>query len=210
MEALTIPPERGKSWYLALMAPNVKGPRYAWLDPSRLYCNQQAFKDCVEDLLQPFLNDTIDIVAGIDAMGFILGAAIAHHLGKGFLTIRKEGHSCIETKGKTYSDYTGRQKILEMRTDVVKPGLRILLVDQWIETGGTMEAAIALIEEHGGTIAGIAAICIEETEGGKRIKAKYKCSNCVPGDLQPQFNNKYLETFKAFERKNAVVQNKSE
>ncbi|XP_078081042.1 adenine phosphoribosyltransferase isoform X2 [Mustelus asterias] len=122
MEALTIPPERGKSWYLALMAPNVKGPRYAWLDPSRLYCNQQAFKDCVEDLLQPFLNDTIDIVAGIDAMGFILGAAIAHHLGKGFLTIRKEGHSCIETKGKTYSDYTGRQKILEMRTDVVKPG----------------------------------------------------------------------------------------
>ncbi|XP_038670718.1 adenine phosphoribosyltransferase isoform X1 [Scyliorhinus canicula] len=210
MEALTIPPEHGKSWYLALMAPNVKGPQYAWLDPSRLYCNQQAFTDCVEDLLQPFQNDTIDIIAGIDAMGFILGAAIANRLGKGFLTIRKEGHSCVETKGEAYSDYTGRQKMLEMRTDVVKTGLRILLVDQWIETGGTMEAAIALIENQGGTIAGIAAICIEETKGGKRIKAKYKCSTCVPEHLQLQFNNKYLETFKPFEKKNTVMKNKSE
>ncbi|XP_067864332.1 zgc:174895 [Heptranchias perlo] len=198
MEALTIPPERTQRWYLALMAPNVKGPKYAWLDPSRLYCNQQAFKDCIEDLLQPFQNDTIDLIAGIDAMGFILGAAIANHLGKGFLTIRKEGHSCIKTNSRAYTDYTGRRKVLEMRTDVVKSGLRILMVDQWIETGGTMEAAIALIEQQGGTIAGIATICIEDSEGGKRIKEKYKCSTCIPEHLQSQFNNQYLETFKAF------------
>ncbi|XP_048468371.1 adenine phosphoribosyltransferase [Rhincodon typus] len=210
MDALNIPAERGRSWYLALIAPNVKGPRYAWLDPSRLYCNQQALKDCVEDLVQPFQNDAIDIIAGIDAMGFVLGAAIAYHLGKGFLTIRKEGHSCVETNSKNYCDYTGQKKLLEMRTDVVKKDLRVLLVDQWIETGGTMEAAIALIEEQGGTIAGIATICIEDSEGGKRIKEKYKCSTCVPDHLQPQFNNKYLETFKAFETKIPDVQNKSE
>uniref|UniRef100_UPI00398F1B3E adenine phosphoribosyltransferase n=1 Tax=Pristiophorus japonicus TaxID=55135 RepID=UPI00398F1B3E len=203
MEALTIPPERAERWYLALMAPNVKGPQYAWLDPSRLYCNQQALKDCIEDLLQPFCNDTIDLVAGIDAMGFILGAAIAYRLGKGFLTIRKEGHLCVETKSRAFVDYTGRQKVLEMRTDVVKTGLQILLVDQWIETGGTMEAAIALVEQQGGTIAGIATICIEDSEGGKRIKEKYKCSTCVPDLMQPQFNNKYLETFKAFEEKSS-------
>ncbi|XP_051891580.1 adenine phosphoribosyltransferase [Pristis pectinata] len=201
MDVLTIPPERAKGWYLAFMAPNVKGPPYAWLDPSRLYCNQQAFKDCVEDLIHPFQNDTIDIVAGIDAMGFVLGAAIAHHLGKGFLTIRKEGHLCVETKSAAYSDYTGRQKVMEMRSDVVRAGLRILLVDQWVETGGTMETAINLIEQEGGTIAGIAAICIEDTEGGRKIKEKYKCSSCVPELLQPQFNNKYLESFKAFEAK---------
>ncbi|XP_072445766.1 adenine phosphoribosyltransferase isoform X1 [Chiloscyllium punctatum] len=210
MDVLNIPTECEKSWYLALMAPNVKGSHYAWLDPSRLYCNQQAFKDCVEDLVQPFQNDTIDIIAGIDAMGFILGAAIAHRLGKGFLTIRKEGHSCVETKRKNYSDYTGQEKVMEMRTDVVKKDLRILLVDQWIETGGTMEAAIALIEEQGGTIAGIAAICIEDSKGGKRIKEKYKCSTCVPDHLQPQFNNKYLESFKAFKTKFPDMQNKSE
>ncbi|XP_072909552.1 adenine phosphoribosyltransferase [Hemitrygon akajei] len=201
MNVLTIPAERAKGWYLALMAPNIKGPSYAWLDPSRLYCNQQAFKDCVEDLIQPFQNDTIDLVAGIDAMGFILGAAIANRLGKGFLTIRKEGHLCVETKRMAYSDYTGRQKVMEMRSDVVRAGLRILLVDQWIETGGTMEAAITLIEQEGGTIAGIAAICIEDTEGGRKIKEKYKCSTCVPELLQPQCNNKYLESFKAFETK---------
>ncbi|XP_072099233.1 adenine phosphoribosyltransferase [Mobula birostris] len=201
MNVLTTPAERAKGWYLALMAPNIKGPSYAWLDPSRLYCNQQAFKDCVEDLIQPFQNDTIDLVAGIDAMGFVLGAAIANRLGKGFLTVRKEGHLCVETKRMAYSDYTGRQKVMEMRSDVVRAGLRILLVDQWVETGGTMEAAITLIEQEGGIIAGIAAICIEDTEGGRKIKEKYKYSTCVPELLQPQFNSKYLESFKAFETK---------
>ncbi|XP_059829272.1 adenine phosphoribosyltransferase [Hypanus sabinus] len=201
MNVLTIPAECAKGWYLALMAPNVKGPSYAWLDPSRIYCNQQAFKDCVEDLIQPFQNDTIDLVAGVDAMGFILGAAIANRLGKGFLAVRKEGHLCVETKRMAYSDYTGRQKVMEMRCDVVRAGLRILLVDQWIETGGTMEAVITLIEQEGGTIAGIAAICIQDTEGGRKIKEKYKCSTCVPELLQPQFNNKYLESFKAFKTK---------
>ncbi|XP_069767909.1 adenine phosphoribosyltransferase [Narcine bancroftii] len=201
MDVWTTPQERPEGWYLAFMAPNIKGPPYAWLDPSRLYCNQQAFKDCVEDLIHPFRNETIDLVAGIDAMGFVLGAAIAHHLGKGFLTIRKEGHLCVETKSMAYTDYTGRQKIMELRHDVVKAGLRILLVDQWVESGGTMEAAITLIEQEGGTVAGVAAICIEDTKGGKQIKERYKCSTCVPEHLQPQFNNKYLESFKVFETK---------
>ncbi|XP_032902125.1 adenine phosphoribosyltransferase-like [Amblyraja radiata] len=198
MDGLTTPQERGKGWYLALMAPNIKGPPYAWLDPSRLYCNQQALQDCVEDLIRPFQNDTIDLVAGIDAMGFVLGAAIAHHLRTGFLTLRKEGHLCVATRSTAYSDYTGRQKVLEMRDDVVRAGLRVLVVDQWVETGGTMKAAVTLIEQEGGTVAGIAAICIEDTSGGRQIKEKYKCSTCVPDFLQPQFNNKYLESFKAF------------
>ncbi|KAM3934114.1 adenine phosphoribosyltransferase-like isoform 2-T2 [Leptodactylus fuscus] len=180
------------------MAPNEKGANYAWLDPSRLYCHPQALHDCIEDLLQPFKNDQIDIVAGIDAMGFILGAGIAAHLGKGFLAIRKAGHLCVKTYSQPYVDYSGKEKNMEIRTDAIKPGLRILLVDQWIETGGTMRAAIKLVEDQGGIVAGIATICIEDSDGGKWVRENYKCSDCVPEDMRSQFNGHFLESFHAF------------
>lgn len=98
MDVQAVPADRRRGWYLTLMAPNVKGPMFAWLDPSRLYCNpqvgerkkkkktfkmrtesflvgccRQALADCVEDLLRPFHSEAIDLVAGIDAMGFVLG-----------------------------------------------------------------------------------------------------------------------------------------
>lgn len=178
------------------MATNTKGSDFAWLDPSRLYCNSQALADCVKDLSGPFQSDTIDIVAGIDAMGFILGSCVATTLGKGFLAIRKIGHLCVETESQKYSDYTGREKTMEVRLDVLKPGLRVLLVDQWIETGGTMRAAIHLVERQGATIVGVAAIAIENTEGGKWIKDHYKFSHCIPEDLQGQIDQKYLDSLK--------------
>ncbi|NXU68487.1 APT1 phosphoribosyltransferase, partial [Horornis vulcanius] len=225
MDLCHVPASREKGWYLALMAPNVKGPNYAWLDPSRLYCHPQGLQDCVADLLQPFQGDAIDMVAGIDAMGFILGAAAAATLQKGFLAIRKAGHLCVQTVAQPYTDYSGREKVMEVRTDAISPGepggcspfgglpgwargihlqplpppgLRILLVDQWVETGGTMRAAIELVERLEGVVAapphpmcvptGVAAICMENSEGGKWIQERYKCSHCVPPRLQPRFD----------------------
>ncbi|XP_067422031.1 uncharacterized protein [Emydura macquarii macquarii] len=198
MDLWRVPASREKGWYLALMAPNVKGPKYAWLDPSRLYCHWQGLRDCAADLLQPFCADAIDLVAGIDAMGFILGAAMASTLRKGFLAIRKAGHLCVETCTQRYTDYSTHQKLMEMRTDAIQPGRRVLLVDQWIETGGTMRAAIQLVEQQGGVIAGVAAICIEDSEGGRWIQERYKCSQCVPRHLMPQFNSHQLQSFQAF------------
>ncbi|XP_067328305.1 adenine phosphoribosyltransferase-like isoform X3 [Anolis sagrei] len=191
------PGSREPGWYLSLMAPNVKGPKYAWLDPSRLYCHHQAFHDCVEDLIQPFRGEAIDLVAGIDAMGFILGAAIASTLQKGFLAIRKVGHLCVETLQQPYRDYSGRDKLMEVRTDAIGPGLQVLLVDQWVETGGTMQAAAQLVERQGGQVAGIAAICIEDSEGGQRLKQQYRWSHCVPTEMMPQFNAHRLDVNKA-------------
>ncbi|XP_068066556.1 adenine phosphoribosyltransferase-like isoform X2 [Anomalospiza imberbis] len=156
MDLCHVPATREKGWYLALMAPNVKGPNYAWLDPSRLYCHPQGLQDCVADLLQPFQGDAIDMVAGIDAMGFILGAAAAATLQKGFLAIRKAGHLCVQTVAQPYSDYSGREKVMEVRTDAISPG--------------------------------VAAICMENSEGGKWIQEHYKCSHCVPPRLQPRFD----------------------
>ncbi|XP_009463450.1 PREDICTED: adenine phosphoribosyltransferase 1-like [Nipponia nippon] len=188
MDLCHVPTAREKGWYLVLMAPNVKGPNYAWLDPSRLYCHPQGLQDCVADLLQPFQGDPIDMVAGIDAMGFILGAAVATVLRKGFLAIRKAGHLCVQTVTQPYTDYSGREKVMEVRTDAISPGLRILLVDQWVETGGTMRAAIQLVERLGGVVAGVTAICIEDSEGGRWIRERYKCAHCVPPGLQPHFD----------------------
>ncbi|KAF4103970.1 adenine phosphoribosyltransferase [Onychostoma macrolepis] len=198
MDVLAVPQTREEGWYLSLMAPNTKGPKFAWLDPSRLYCNSQALSDCVKDLLKPFQNETIDLVAGIDAMGFILGSAVAKTLRKGFLAIRKAGHLCVQTRTRDYSDYSGREKLMEVRVDVLKPGLRVLIVDQWIETGGTMRAAIKLVENQGATVVGIAAVAIENSEGGKWLKENYKYSHCIPNELQSQIDSQYLESFKNF------------
>ncbi|XP_016423818.1 adenine phosphoribosyltransferase-like [Sinocyclocheilus rhinocerous] len=198
MDVLAVPQKREEGWYLPLMAPNTKGPKFAWLDPSRLYCNSQALSDCINDLLKPFQNETIDLVAGIDAMGFILGSAVAVTLGKGFLAIRKAGHLCVQTRTQDYSDYSGREKLMEVRVDVLKPGLRVLIVDQWIETGGTMRAAIKLVENQGATVVGIAAVAIENRVGGKWLKENYKYSHCIPNELQSQIDRQYLESFKNF------------
>ncbi|KAK2912310.1 adenine phosphoribosyltransferase-like [Channa argus] len=195
MDVLAVPAEKKKGWYLSLMAPNTKGPMFAWLDPSRLYCNSQAFADCVEDLLSPFQKNPIDLVAGVDAMGFILGASVATTLGKGFLAIRKGGHLCVPSQHQNYMHYTGKDSTLEVRLDVLKPGMRVLLVDQWIETGATMKAAIKLIEGQGATVAGIASVAIENTEGGKWIKDNYRFSHCIPEELQSHIDGKDLNSF---------------
>ncbi|XP_016124048.1 adenine phosphoribosyltransferase-like, partial [Sinocyclocheilus grahami] len=77
-------------------------------------------------------------------------------------------------------------------------GLRVLIVDQWIETGGTMRAAIKLVENQGATVVGIAAVAIENSEGGTWLKENYKYSHCIPNELQSQIDSQYLESFKNF------------
>ncbi|KAL4608422.1 hypothetical protein GN956_G24663 [Arapaima gigas] len=198
MDVLVVPADRPRGWYLSLMAPNTKGPTFAWVDPSRIYCNHQALSDCVHDILEPFQNEAIDLVAGIDAMGFVIGSAVATKLGKGFLAIRKAGNLCVPTHAQPYVDYSGCQKVLEVRLDVLKPGLRVLLIDQWIETGGTMKAAISLVERFGAVVVGVAAVAIENSQGGRWIKQNYRCSSCVPEELHPQIDRKYLDSFKTF------------
>ena len=190
-------------WYLPLMAPNVKGPKFAWLDPSTMYINSRSFHALLDDLLEPFDAAEIDVVAGIDAMGFVLGAAIATRLGKGFLTIRKSGKLPVETTAVDFVNYSGRTQQLEIRCPAFKPETRVLLVDQWIETGGTMGGAIALVEGQGGEVAGIATVCVEESRKGLALRDRYKCSSAVlPGTLvQEQCNRQTLDDFEDYRDK---------
>jgi len=188
-------------WYLPLMAPNVKGERFAWLDPSTIYINAAAFHALVDDLIAPFDPSEIDVVAGFDAMGFVLGSAIATRMGKGFLTIRKAGKVPVETDVVDFVNYSGRTQQMEMRRPAFAPGTQVLLVDQWVETGGTMDAGIRLLERQGGVVAGIAAVCIEETAGGAVYRDRYRCSTAViPGTAeQDQCNRKTMDHFAGFD-----------
>ncbi|XP_066298633.1 adenine phosphoribosyltransferase-like [Branchiostoma lanceolatum] len=192
--------KREPGWYLALMAPNSKGSEFLqWLDTTAMYRNAEAFHQCVADLTKDFQPDEVDLVAGIDATGFILGGAIACHLKKGFLAIRKYGNLCVEVDDVRFKDYSKKEKRLEIRKDAFKPGTKVLIVDQWIETGGTMAAAVELVERQQGIVAGIACVCIEESEGGKRLMEKYKCVSCVASrEIQDQVNAHNLESCKAY------------
>lgn len=191
---------RDDRWYLPLMAPNTKGDKFAWLDPTSIYINGRAFHDLLDDLCAELDPDKIDVVAGLDAMGFVLGAGIATRLGKGFLPIRKAGKLCVDTDSATFKNYSGRTQDMEMRKPAFAPRTRVLLVDQWVETGGSMHGAIQLVEQQEGQVAGMVAIVMEDNENTKIYREKYHCVTAVlPGsEWQKQANSQTLKSFETY------------
>jgi adenine phosphoribosyltransferase len=191
---------RDDRWYLNLMAPNTKGPKFAWLDPTSIYINGEAFHDLLDDLVEDLKNVKADVVGGLDAMGFVLGAALATRLGIGFLPIRKAGKLCVETDKVAYGNYSGRTQDMEMRLPAFAKGTKVLLADQWIETGGTMDGAIRLVERQGGVVVALAAVAIEEKEVTNAYRDKYKCvSGVIRGSRwQTECNAQTLSSFKTY------------
>ena len=192
---------RDNRWYLNIMSPNTKGEKFAWLDPTSIYINTNAFIDLLDDLLDDLGEIDCDVVAGIDAMGFVLGSALAARLRKGFLPIRKAGKLCVDTKKVDFVNYSKRNQFMEIRFPAFEAGTKVIIVDQWVETGGTMGAAIKLIEQQGGLVKGVIALAIEENDNTKKLRNDYKCfSAVVPGsEWQKQCNEQYLQSFKSYE-----------
>lgn len=157
--------------YLNLIDVNTKGPRY---DVTPLFADFNAFSALLDDLLAPFETDDFNYVAGIDALGFILGAAISIRAQKGFIPIRKGGKLPVDKVSTRFIDYSGKEKSLEMRLDAIQPGARVLLVDEWIETGTQINAAIELIEKLEGIVVGIAAINMDRNEATDKIEKQFK------------------------------------
>jgi adenine phosphoribosyltransferase len=199
---------RDDRWYLALMAPNTKGPKFAWLDPTSIYINGAAFHDLLDDLVADLQGTEIDVVAGLDAMGFVLGAALATRLSVGFLPIRKAGKLCVETDKVSFSNYSGRTQDMEMRLPAFAKGTRVLLADQWVETGGTMDGGIKLVERQGGVVVGMAAVAIEENAVTAAYRTKYRCvAGVVPGSKwQTECNAQKLSSFASYDPKRAFPQ----
>ena len=159
--------------YLRLIDTETGGPRN---DVTPLFADHAAFASLVDDLLDGFACTPFDLVAGIDALGFILGAAMALKAGKGFIPVRKGDKLPVPVDRVTFVDYTGEQKALEVRQDAIEEGVRVLVVDEWIETGAQVGAAIELIEGRGGIVVGIASIAMDENPRTEALRARYPCS----------------------------------
>jgi adenine phosphoribosyltransferase len=140
-------------------------------DVTTLLGNAQGFKAAVERMAAPYANAKVHAVAGIEARGFILGGAIADHLGCGFVPLRKKGKLPWKTIGQEYTREYGVD-IIEMHEDAVAKGERILIVDDLIATGGTAEAAVKLVRRSGGEVVGAAfLIDLPELGGLKKLAA---------------------------------------
>lgn len=135
------------------------------------------------DTMQDLIKDLeFDVVAGPESRGFIFGTPIAYLNNKPFVLIRKKGKLPCETVEKTYDLEYGTATI-EMHKDSIKPGQKVLIVDDLIATGGTTEAMCRLIEELGGEVVGIVVLIeLAGLEGRKRLE-NYRIDSaiCYPG-----------------------------
>ena len=122
----------------------------------------------VKSLADHYRNQAIDRVAGIEARGFILGAAVAYELGLGFIPVRKKGKLPAEVVGQDYSLEYGTDRI-EIHTDAIANGESILLIDDLIATGGTASAACALIQSMGGNVQGCGFVIDLPDLGGRQL-----------------------------------------
>ena len=128
------------------------------------------FRLLVDLLTYRYMTQDIDVVAGLDARGFIIGAALAYQLNVGFVPIRKKGKLPFTTLSESYALEYGEATV-EIHTDAIKDNARVLLVDDLVATGGTMHAGIKLIRKLGGNVVEAAAI-LEFTDlpGGDRVR----------------------------------------
>ena len=137
-------------------------------DITPLLANQDAFAAAIDALCAGFTDAGIEYVAAIEARGFIFGAAVAQSLGAGFVPIRKKGKLPYKTERISYDSEYGTDT-LELHSDAIEKGAKVLMVDDLLATGGTMATACKLIERTGGKIAAIAFL-IELSELGGREK----------------------------------------
>jgi len=128
-------------------------------DITTLLKDSAAFKAAVEALCEPYHGQQIDLVVGIESRGFIFGSVMAEKLGAGFVPVRKPGKLPAETEKEEYSLEYGEDAV-EIHTDAIPDGARVLVVDDLLATGGTAAAAIRLVKKLGGVVAG-AAFLIE-------------------------------------------------
>jgi adenine phosphoribosyltransferase len=145
-------------------------PGIMFRDITTLLANARAFRRAVDELVQPMAGMKLDKVAGIEARGFILGGAVAHQLGAGFIPLRKKGKLPHKTRSVEYALEYGTDA-MEMHMDAVLAGERVFLVDDLIATGGTALAAIELLRGAGAEICAAGfVIDLPELGGAQKLR----------------------------------------
>ena len=148
-----------------------KGVQFRDITP--LLQNPKVFRVLIDAFVHRYMDADMrpDVVAGLDARGFILGAVVAYELNVGFVPIRKKGKLPFTTLEETYELEYGSATV-ELHTDAVKPGDRVLLIDDLIATGGTMMAGKKLLERLGATVMeGAVIVDLPELGGSAKLRA---------------------------------------
>lgn len=140
-------------------------------DITTLLSDPVGFRTAIDALVQLHQGAAFDVVAGIEARGFILGGAVAHQLGLGFVPVRKKGKLPFSTMSQEYDLEYGTD-VVEIHTDAIAKDARVLLIDDLIATGGTAEAAVKLITRAGGNVMAASFVIELPVLGGReRLEA---------------------------------------
>ena len=153
--------------------PDWPTPGVQFRDITPLLQNAKVFRVLIDAFVHRYMDGGMrpDVVAGLDARGFILGAVVAYELNVGFVPIRKKGKLPFTTVEETYELEYGSATV-ELHTDAVRPGDRVLLIDDLIATGGTMMAGKKLLEKLGATVTeGAAIVDLPELGGSQKLRA---------------------------------------
>ena len=146
-------------------------------DVTPIFENAEVFSNLLTDLIAPFKNTEFVKIAGLDALGFTIGGALAQKMKVGFVSIRKgnklPGINNTILKSSSFTDYSNTSKSFEINKLSVMKGEKIILVDEWIETGSQMKIAVRLIEELGGSVVGITALCVHRNNDTLILFEKY-------------------------------------
>ncbi|CBK73901.1 adenine phosphoribosyltransferase [Butyrivibrio fibrisolvens 16/4] len=158
--------------------PDFPEPGIMFRDVTSVLQDAEGFKLAIDEMKKLLDGVDFDVIAGAESRGFIFGAPLAYALGKPFVLIRKKGKLPCETIEKSYELEYGTATI-EMHKDAIKPGQKVVVVDDLIATGGTIEAACELIEELGGEVAKV--VFLMELAGlkGREKLAKYDVASVV-------------------------------
>ncbi|WP_156856270.1 adenine phosphoribosyltransferase [Oceanobacillus sp. AG] len=124
-------------------------------DITPLMADGDAFRAAVDDIVEFAKEKEVDVIVGPEARGFIIGCPVSYALGRGFVPVRKKGKLPREVIQVNYGLEYG-ENVLCIHKDAIKPGQRVLITDDLLATGGTIEATIKLVEELGGVVAGCA------------------------------------------------------
>jgi adenine phosphoribosyltransferase len=149
--------------------PDWPKPGIKFLDITTLMDNGEAYKYATDQFVKYAKDKQIELVVGPEARGFIIGCPVSYSLGVGFAPVRKEGKLPRETIKVNYGLEYGKD-VLTIHKDAIKPGQRVLITDDLLATGGTIEATIKLVEKLGGIVAGIAFLIeLSYLEGKKKL-----------------------------------------
>jgi adenine phosphoribosyltransferase len=161
--------------------PDFPIPGVQFKDITTLLRNGPAFRSVVDQIVERFRDQRVDIVAGVESRGFIFSAPVAYQLGAGLVPIRKPGKLPAETIEVAYSLEYGTN-VLQLHADAFPAGSRVLLVDDLLATGGTVAASIDLINHLGGEIVGLAFVIELTFLNGRSQLGEYPIFSLVQYD----------------------------